>query len=51
VAGEFDVDRYVVAITYRETFRYVQKVARSWEVYRAAYGPQGSSLDAISDGR
>ena len=36
--GDFDVDRYVAGITYRETFNYVQKVTRSWEIYRHLYG-------------
>ena len=36
--GEFDVDRYVAGITYRETYNYVQKVTRSWAIYRHLYG-------------
>ena len=36
--GAFDVDQYVAGITYRETFNYVQKVTRSWEIYRHLYG-------------
>ncbi len=38
IDGEFDVDRYVAGITYRETYRYVQKVTRSWAIYRHLYG-------------
>ena len=37
IDGEFDVDRYVAGITYRETYRYVQKVTRTWEIYRHLY--------------
>ncbi|MCA9751295.1 MAG: transglycosylase SLT domain-containing protein [Gemmatimonadetes bacterium] len=36
--GEFDVDRYVAGITYRETYDYVQKVGRTWAIYRALWG-------------
>jgi soluble lytic murein transglycosylase len=34
---EFDLDRYVTGITYRETYGYVQKVSRSWAIYRYLY--------------
>jgi soluble lytic murein transglycosylase len=37
IDGEFDVDRYVAGITYRETYNYVQKVTRSWAIYRHLY--------------
>lgn len=36
--GEFDVDRYVAGITYNETYNYVQKVGRSWAIYRHLWG-------------
>jgi soluble lytic murein transglycosylase len=36
--GAFDVDRYVTGITYRETNGYVQKVMRTWAIYRALWG-------------
>ncbi len=34
----FDPDRYVSGITYRETHGYVQKVLRTWAIYRALWG-------------
>lgn len=37
VDGEFDVDRYVAGITYRETYGYVQRVTRTWAIYRRLY--------------
>ncbi len=33
----FDPDRYVSGITYRETHGYVQKVLRTWAIYRALW--------------
>jgi soluble lytic murein transglycosylase len=44
-SGPFDVDRYVAAITYRETYGYVQKVMRTWEIYRFLWG------DALAEWR
>ena len=38
VDGDFDVDRYVAGITYRETYGYVQRVTRTWAIYRRLYG-------------
>jgi soluble lytic murein transglycosylase len=35
--GPFDVDAYVAGITYAETYGYVQKVTRSWAIYRHLY--------------
>lgn len=35
---EFDVDRYVAGITYKETYNYVQKVGRSWAIYQHLWG-------------
>ncbi|MGQ0722132.1 MAG: transglycosylase SLT domain-containing protein [Candidatus Eiseniibacteriota bacterium] len=34
----FDTDTYVAGITYAETYGYVQKVTRSWAIYRHLYG-------------
>jgi soluble lytic murein transglycosylase len=45
--GDFDVDEYVAGITYRETFNYVQKVTRSWEIYRHLYGDLVPRLQEI----
>lgn len=36
--GPFDVDDYVAGITYRETYGYVQKVMRTWAIYRFLWG-------------
>lgn len=36
--GDFDPDRYVSSITYRETNGYVQKVLRTYAIYRALWG-------------
>ena len=47
---DFDVDKYVAGITYRETFNYVQKVTRSWEIYRHLYGDLVPQLQAIHQG-
>ena len=44
IDGEFDVDEYVASITYRETSRYVQKVSRTWAIYRHLYGNLVPSL-------
>jgi soluble lytic murein transglycosylase len=38
LSDEFDVDQYVAGITYNETYNYVQKVSRSWAIYRHLYG-------------
>ena len=46
----FDVDKYVAGITYRETFNYVQKVTRSWEIYRHLYGDFVPRLQEIRRG-
>lgn len=49
-AREFDVDRYVAGITYRETYNYVQKVTRSWAIYRHLYGELVPRLEQLRDG-
>jgi soluble lytic murein transglycosylase len=52
-SGGFDVDKYVAAITYRETFNYVQKVTRTWEIYRHLYGdfvPQLQAMQSAAGG-
>ncbi|MBZ0269780.1 transglycosylase SLT domain-containing protein [bacterium] len=46
----FDVDRYVAGITYRETYNYVQKVTRSWAIYRHLYGDMVPRLEQLRDG-
>jgi soluble lytic murein transglycosylase len=38
IDGAFDADRYVAGITYPETYHYVQRVTRSWTIYRHLYG-------------
>jgi soluble lytic murein transglycosylase len=50
IDGEFDVDRYVVGITYRETYHYVQRVTRSWAIYRHLYGDLVPRLQEIGNG-
>ncbi len=45
--GDFDVDRYVAGITYRETYNYVQKVTRSWAIYRHLYGDLVPALERL----
>ncbi len=35
--GHFDVDEYVAGITFTETHGYVQKVMRTWAIYRALW--------------
>jgi soluble lytic murein transglycosylase len=48
--GDFDVDRYVAGITYRETYNYVQKVTRSWTIYRHLYGDLVPALERMRQG-
>jgi len=48
--SDFDVDKYVAGITYRETCNYVQKVTRSWEIYRHLYGDLVPKLQEIHEG-
>jgi soluble lytic murein transglycosylase len=45
-SGPFDVDRYVVGITYAETSGYVQKVMRAWTIYRFLWGDVVARLAA-----
>lgn len=49
IDGDFDVDRYVAGITYRETYNYVQKVTRSWAIYRHLYGDLVPRLARIQE--
>ena len=49
--GEFDVDRYVAGITYRETYNYVQKVSRSWAIYRHLYAELVPQLEGLHNGQ
>jgi soluble lytic murein transglycosylase len=46
VDGDFDVDRYVAGITYRETYGYVQRVTRTWAIYRRLYDGLLPALEA-----
>jgi soluble lytic murein transglycosylase len=39
-----DVDDYVAGITYRETYGYVQKVMRTWTIYRFLWGDSVAKL-------
>ncbi|MFN8179482.1 MAG: transglycosylase SLT domain-containing protein [bacterium] len=44
--GALDVDRYVAGITYGETAGYVQKVIRTWTIYRFLWGDVVARLAA-----
>jgi soluble lytic murein transglycosylase len=48
--AQFDVDRYVAGITYRETYNYVQKVSRSWAIYRHLYGDLVPRFERLREG-
>jgi soluble lytic murein transglycosylase len=50
IDGDFDVDRYVAGITYNETYNYVQRVTRSWTIYRHLYGRLVPELEKIRNG-
>jgi soluble lytic murein transglycosylase len=43
-SAPFDADTYVAGITYTETYGYVQKVTRSWAIYRRLYGEMLETL-------
>jgi soluble lytic murein transglycosylase len=48
--GDFDVDRYVAGISYLETYNYVQRVTRTYAIYRHLYGELVPRLGELHGG-
>jgi soluble lytic murein transglycosylase-like protein len=49
--GPLDIDEYVAGITFQETHGYVQKVMRTWAIYRALWSDALAQLGGEDSSR